>query len=127
MKITVKLILSFLAGVVLVGCKTHPEAVNSQRMVPIVAPVPPGRYEGNASQPQTALAGKVLLKSEFPIPLSRVRVSLLRINQGEKKMIHEFSTNPDGSFQITRPIDRGSYELQVTDPRYEGSYQIQNL
>lgn len=127
MKKKKKLVSLLVGGIVIAACKTHPEAVNSQRDLPIVAALPPGRYEGNASQPKTAIAGKVLLISQFPIPLSKVRIGLWRIHNGEKKMIHEFSTNPDGSFQITRPIERGSYELQVTDPRYEGVYHIRNL
>jgi hypothetical protein len=106
------------------GCASHPGAVNSQIEPPPYVMLGMGDNQGNERPHVTALSGKVLLKSDMPIPLSKVRVGLFLKGPSGKKFIYEFSSDTDGSFNITRPLQKGIYELAVTDPRYQGSMEV---
>ena len=108
------------------GCVTEERVVNSKVTAPVLLPTTSGVV---AVQPQdlprgAALSGRVLLKGEMPRSLGGVRVGLFRQETKAWKTVHEFSSSQDGTFEITRPVEKGNYELRVTDPRYQGTMPV---
>ncbi len=119
--------LVWLSLLILVGCRTQPENVNSPIQPPLLGlvGVPQGSQAQAGRAPEiAAVTGKVLLKSEFPIPLSKVKLGLFGLDSGKEKLMTEFSSEADGTFQITRPVKKGKYKIQVTDTRYEGGAEL---
>jgi hypothetical protein len=118
--------LSFLV-MALLGCKSDPKAVNSERTIPLwpaISGNDSSNYEGLGRPPIEALTGKVVLKSDIPIPLAHLTLGLFQIQNSRKKLIVEFTTDSDGSFRITRPLQMGFYELVVIDKKYEGTFPV---
>lgn len=117
----------------LIGCAAEKGVINPQIVSPVLpmsgtpgspsqgAPgTAPAIEQGQAIPRAAALSGRVQTSEEMPRPLAGVRVGLFK-KQGEQWLqVHEFSTDRDGTFAITRPIERGAYQLRSTDPRYQG-------
>jgi 5-hydroxyisourate hydrolase-like protein (transthyretin family) len=74
--------------------------------------------------PTVALEGKVVSDGEIPAPLSNVQLGLYRQEKERWKEITRLSSSPDGRFRITQKLISGSYEIRVTDPRYQGSLPV---
>jgi hypothetical protein len=107
------------------SCQTDPKSVNSKTdlpIFPVLVPMP--QYMPDQAPAIVGLSGKVFLKSEIPLPLANVRLGLFQQTSNGEKMVHEFSSARDGSFEITRSIQRGQYLLKVTDPRYQGQMAV---
>ena len=74
--------------------------------------------------PVSALSGKIYFKAQMPFPVSNVQLRLIKITNNKSENILDFNTNRDGFFEITRPLEKGDYQLLVVDPRYKGDFKI---
>jgi hypothetical protein len=135
------------AAVTITACSTHPGAVNNQIYLPVplapVAPVgtaasttntgsssdyPPTlatALSSSASNPPiTALSGRVFVNGQIPTPAAHITFALyINVNDGWKK-VSDFTTNSDGTFNITQSLERGKYEMRSLDKKFVGKMPI---
>lgn len=72
-----------------------------------------------------AIAGKVLLTQNIPVPLSHVLIGVYRqYPNGASRELARMSTETDGGFVVTQKLPKGSYTVKVLDKRFRGEILV---
>ena len=116
------------AGFLIVACASHPGAVNSTRFIPVSSGSPEeakAATDAFAYRPvEMVISGQAMESATLPIPAPHLGLSLYRLQKGKWDLITELTTETDGSFRISRPLEPGAYELRVQGKEYRGKLSL---
>lgn len=126
-----RILLIFACGLVLQGCKSNNNINEPLQPIPIMPAVTSSG--ASVSVPPNVptvvgLAGSVVTAGQWPVPASNVTLELIYINaQGDQKPLTKITTGPDGHFEFSQKLERGSYLVRINDRRFVGEKRLNNL